>query len=474
MINKITWTLFDSKIEEEIYYESDEYFDTEADIYSISDLVSEVFCVTQFKEIKNNMDISVDTQDEQINKLQEFSKKLNEFMKYAKEIIRDFIKSFNELNALKKNEALEELIINYYDDIENNNSLKIQEIEKNILKNIENEASRNEVEKIFNEKNNDKYYVLINILRYIGELYEERYNKYKLLKQMPKKNYADATLWDLPKILMSDYFGEYYKIQLRHRIEFYQDKQKEYCSININEISSYPINDLLVHIKNYNDKNSKNDNNFSKNYGDGSRCFALADIKLNGIHKEIIAFSGLFDSEHQYIIDIYELNTNKFFQSLLEAINAIKGSNRFKHSILIKTELYTKYYGSDKSYIELNEAINFLKNTNIQYKNKENPILYFKRMFSCCEGKILSSYPTIDKIYVKKQPCCICVRALEYNNIDDNNVFYIQPDSKNLENKKINHSESIKDIIREYFVNLIKNKDYNLDDFDRFINLNKL
>ena len=95
-------------------------------------------------------------------------------------------------------------------------------------------------------------------------------------------------------------------------------------------------------------------------------------------------------------------------------------------------------------------------------------------MFSCCEGKILSSYPTIDIIYVKKQPCCICVRALEYNNIDDNNVFYIQPDSKNLENKKINHSESIKDIIREYFVNLIKNKDYNLDDFDRFINLNKL
>ena len=130
LINKITWTLFDSKIEEEIYYESDEYFDTEADIYSISDLVSEVFCVTQFKEIKNNMDISVDTQDEQINKLQEFSKKLNEFMKYAKEIIRDFTKSFNELNELKKNEALEELIINYYDDIENNNSLKMSKISK--------------------------------------------------------------------------------------------------------------------------------------------------------------------------------------------------------------------------------------------------------------------------------------------------------------------------------------------------------
>ena len=68
LINKITWTLFDSKIEEEIYYESDEYFDTEADIYSISDLVSEVFCVTQFKEIKNNINSMIDSLEERILK----------------------------------------------------------------------------------------------------------------------------------------------------------------------------------------------------------------------------------------------------------------------------------------------------------------------------------------------------------------------------------------------------------------------
>lgn len=402
MIDKITWTLFNAKLEEKIDISPTK----DREDYSVSDLVLEVFYVTALKEIyestESNVNYSPANMQKKLNELYEL---LNQFMERAKSECIKINNSFIILNKLSKNAQLEKIVIDYYKLLTTTDLQKDETQEQSIIENIKDKNNREQIKSIFQKSLNKNYEALNESLRFMGELYKKRYEIYELLEKLPKIPKNELNYQDLYKIILSDSFDEYSKNQIKKIKDFYEEKQKELCSINIVLDSNTPIED----IKNYIRKTPPLQTpNFSK------RCFALADAKINGTKREIIAFSGVFDAG----------NISKLFdeyKDLSDAIDNLLTSTRFKNSELIKTELDTRYYYNDKDFIELKDVINFVKNKELV----RQLIGELKRMFSCCEKKMLKDNISIEKLYVKFEPCDACNRALLANKVT-NNIFYGQ------------------------------------------------
>ena len=426
----ITWTLFGAKLKESLDIDTIQKQEkskdnseligaSDEDEYSVSDLVAEVFYVTRLRKI-----YSEDNYEENLKQLNRLDDLLVKFLINGKRILLRMKKKIKENEKLESNWFLEELIIKHYNVVKKskyriNNEIYI--IQEQIIENVE-KNNKDNLKRIFEKINKEltlgviNYPLVTSIIFYLGKTYRKRYILYKKFNKFGKSNWSSLNKNKETRFitvaLMGNNFATYFNYRIRNLIKTIQKIQQNICEYRFSNLKV--LEKFMKTIEPYEIINKK--------YIVEKSCFALSEI--NG--QEVIAFSGTFESNNSSILKIFP--NKKEAKELENAISKLEKTLRFKSSLLVRTEINTKYYVNQSKHIMLNDILS-INVSQSDFKKMKN----IKRMFSCCEKKILSKYPSgIKKIYVKLEPCKLCVRAISANN--NPIVIHGNPDNSTLIN----------------------------------------
>lgn len=161
--------------------------------------------------------------------------------------------------------------------------------------------------------------------------------------------------------------------------EKYWNKGMELLCEMQNDIHTATISQLKNLLTELSGKNNK----FYKKYlKEKDGCFSLTQVKKKGLQQDVLCFSGI-----------------TFSKPIIDAINCIKNSGRFKTPVVITNSDNVRYYLCPERYVTYEDA----RRSNVVYSN---------RMFSCCERKTFAEYDWQDvdsyTMMVKYQPCELC------------------------------------------------------------------
>ena len=161
--------------------------------------------------------------------------------------------------------------------------------------------------------------------------------------------------------------------------EKYWNKGMELLCEMQNDIHTATIGQLKNLLTELSGKNNK----FYKKYlKEKDGCFSLTQVKKKGLQQDVLCFSGI-----------------TFSKPIIDAINCIKNSGRFKTPVVITNSDNVRYYLCPERYVTYEDA----RRSNVVYSN---------RMFSCCERKTFAEYDWQDvdsyTMMVKYQPCELC------------------------------------------------------------------
>ena len=176
---------------------------------------------------------------------------------------------------------------------------------------------------------------------------------------------------------------------------------------------------------------------FKKKYVKNNGCFGL--MLVHGTYgyapEEYIAFSGEEDSEQKEIIEYFNLNKDRC-RNLQNAIMKLQQS-AFPQAICARTTWSVKYYEDVYGIIQ--------KESIIEFKNRVPVISNYeeaKRMFSCCERKMLEAIKKGSAIitgiegyslFTRHIACEICQLALQ--EFDNSNCIHTRVKAFNVESK---------------------------------------
>lgn len=446
------------RLEDEIA-KNDEAPAQENDEYAISDAVLETYYVATFREIYKQQD-HVQGQYEQawqerLKGLNEADKLLNLCVRHGKALVLSWEKRCAKIPQ-QGNEKLEHAVVRYAEEVwrcilwrtkENRAEIKegLAKLSETILNNVrvpegddQDDSAKWSLRWFLDHLNllavqpqrNAKIQKeirarLCDLPGYLGTPYAERcefYKEVRRYKWIVREKRDFTPLGAIHMMMFDSEFKKYSADSCQKAADWIANVQKQSCyeNIELNALNTLVWNEICDDLRRY----LSNMGVLIEAYVDGTRCVAIIDVTLRSGERQYLCFSGVFDSPDPNIQTRFDyadprLPQNKNISKLKEKIQEIAES----------MQRNTLWRSMQPELVTANENIRYYydetdakKNVTLKqvFQKRKGSLRGQVRMFSCCERKFftkLETFPSSEvkecEIYVKYEPCGMCVPAIE-------------------------------------------------------------